>query len=90
MRDPRHTDQFRRVVNNVQHSPVADARAPLIFVTFEFPASSRPWSVSERFQLADDTGQNVIRQCFEFPPSGRLYLDGVTIHAAGRVSPGLL
>jgi len=90
MRDPRYTDQFRGVVDDVQHSPVADTDAPLIFVALKLLASYGPRSVSKKFQLADYPGQNVIRQCFEFPPRGRLYLNGVTIHAAGRVSQGPL
>jgi hypothetical protein len=90
MRDSGHADQLRRVVDNIQHSPVTDTHAPLIFVSLQLFASHGPGRVSERFQLTDYTGQNVIRQRFEFPPRGRLYLDGVTIHAAGRVSRGPL
>jgi hypothetical protein len=31
------------------------------------------------------TKQDLERQSFEFLPSGRFYLDGITIHEAGRV-----
>ena len=55
MGDPRHADQFRVVVDNIQHPPVTDAHAPLIFIAFELLASCWSWGVGERFQLADYT-----------------------------------
>src|ERR1017187_3158027 len=77
--DPRHTDEFCRVVDDVYHAPVTHPDAPLIFVALQLFASCWPWGVAQRFDLADGTGQHVIRQRFEFLPRGRLYLDGVII-----------
>ena len=90
MPDPSDAHALGGIVDNIDHAPIAHPKAPLIFVALEFLASCRPWSVPERFQLAHYTGQNVIGQRFEFPPRGGLYLDGVTIHVAGRVSRGPL
>jgi hypothetical protein len=56
MGDPRHTDKFRRVVDDVDHPPIAHADAPLIFVALEFfhPAGGGVWprdSIIERENL---------------------------------------
>jgi hypothetical protein len=49
-----------------------------------FLQSCRPGSVAQSFELSDYASQNVIRQRFEFFPRGRLYLDGIAIHANDR------
>src|SRR6478609_1685397 len=42
MRNPRNGDEFRHVIDDVEHAPVTGADAPLILVSFQLFASSRP------------------------------------------------
>ncbi len=59
MRDSRHADHLGGVIDDVHHSPVSDANAPLIFVAFEFFATRRPRSVTQRFKFADNTASTL-------------------------------
>lgn len=90
MRNPSYADAFRRIIDYVHHTPIANSDAPLIFVVFKLLAAGRPGIMGQGFQLANRSRQNVVRQRFEFFPRGRLYVDSVIIHAAGRVLGGLL
>jgi hypothetical protein len=56
MSNASYADEFRRVVDDVHHTPVTDANPPMILVAFELFASGRPWSMTQRFESADDTG----------------------------------
>ena len=61
VRDPRDRDEFRRVVDDVQHAPVTDPDAPLVLVAFQLFASCGPWCVAQRVYFFQDTSQHVIR-----------------------------
>ena len=61
MCDPRDAYDFRRIVDDVHHSPIPDANPPLILVAFEFFASRRPRSVPERLEFADNSREHVVR-----------------------------
>jgi hypothetical protein len=63
MCNPRHAHDFRCVVDDVHHAPVANADAPMVLVALQFFASRGPWSAAQSFGLADDADQYVIRLC---------------------------
>jgi hypothetical protein len=60
MRDPRHANEFFRVVDDVQHAPITDPNAPLVFVAFQFSASRGPRCTDQRIDLADGAGKDII------------------------------
>ena len=53
----RDTDEHRPVVDDVHHAPVTDPDAPLILVSFEFPASCRPGIIGQRQNLLVAAGE---------------------------------
>lgn len=85
VRDPRHTDELRRVVDDIHHAPVTYPNAPLVFLAFQLLAPCGTWRATERFEFTHHTGQHVVRQRFEFLPCGGLYLDEITTHVGDRV-----
>ena len=86
VRDPRHTDQFRRVVDDVQHAPVTDPDAPLVLVPFQLLASCGPGIVGQRANSVSSSASNSF--CADFLISREhLTTRGAALQAAG---PALL
>jgi hypothetical protein len=83
---PPYAHDSRCIVNDVHDAPVTDADALLILVALELFASYGPGSFSQCFEFTDNAGQQIIRQRFEFPPCGGLYVNGVTTHGDARAS----
>ena len=76
------------VVDNVNHAPVTDPDAPLIFAALQFFASGGSWRIAQCLQFSNDARQQFIRQRFKFLLRRRLYLNGILTHAADRVLRG--
>jgi hypothetical protein len=62
MRDSRNSDMFCYVINVVDHAPVAESYAPLMFVAFEFSASRRTGVLSESQNFPVDSIKEVVIQ----------------------------
>ena len=43
MGDASYTHQFAGIIDEVNHTPIPDAYAPMVFVALQFLASSRAW-----------------------------------------------
>jgi len=86
MGDPRHACDFGHVIDNVHHSPIANA--PLIFMAFEFLASHRPRSVCERQNFAIYAGEQRIIERIQFPLRRLLDWKSVFSHERGCASGG--
>ena len=89
MCNPSDSDEFRGVLDDVQHAPVTDPDAPLILLAFQFLASCGPGIVGQRQYLLVHAGEHCIVERIQFLSRRLLDLERVLIHAGGYVSGGL-
>ena len=77
-------NQFTQSVERVHHAVVADADPPETLAALEFLASGRPRLDRERFNLRENSLNQLRREFLEFLASGSAQSDGVLSH---EVSP---
>ena len=66
MRDPCHSDEFRHVIDDVEHAPVTGADAPLVLVAFQLFASSRSGIFSQRQKFPVYLDEQLVIELIEF------------------------
>jgi hypothetical protein len=58
VRDPRHIDGSRRVIDDVNDPVIADANPPFVIAAFEFFAARRPGSRCQLLKVRYHAGNN--------------------------------
>jgi hypothetical protein len=86
MCNPRHSDEFRRVIDDVEQAPVTGADALLILVAFQLFASSRSGIFGQRQKFPVYLDEQLVIELIEFLLRRLLDFERVLNHAVGCVS----
>ena len=65
-------------IDTVNHTVIADADTPDVFLAAQLPAALRPWVVDEGDNLLVGAGEHGLAQGIHFPLRGLFNLDGET------------
>ena len=72
------------VINHVHNAIIADADAPEILVTVQFPAAGRSWICGQTIYLRCQSRDEAIAQALQLLLGGRLHIEGVSRHVGVR------
>ena len=84
----RDADPLSGIVDDVDHAPVSNPDAPLIFIALKLLASRRSGIIGQPENFAVNAGEHQIIKGAELLLCGKLDFDGVASHATGGASNG--
>lgn len=72
------------VINDVHDAKIADADAPEVLVTVQFPAIGRAWIRGQIIELRNQPRDEAVAQVLDLLPGGRLDVESISSQACAR------